>query len=302
MLTAPPNVSNQLEFAWLELTNLCNLQCRHCYAESSPYSGDGDLLDESDYLRLINEIADLGCKQIQFIGGEPTLNRSLCRFLDEATSCHFDFIEVFTNLVQLNEPLLTQFQKHNVAIATSFYSYDASTHDAITTHPGSFNRTVSNIRRVIDSGLRLRVGIIQMDENREHLAQTRAFLQELGVSNIGTDHLRDFGRASSTNKECDMGQLCGSCSGKILAIGPDGIVSPCTMSKAWSVGSVFDQSLAEISSSLKLNEIRQKIGEKTKNAPLMICPPKTCNPACQPNTTQCYPCGPNGCNPCYPKG
>ena len=296
-----------LDFVWMELTNRCNLRCVHCYAESTPYSGKQDLLTEEDYIRLIREVRSLGSQNLQFIGGEPTLNQSLPRLIQEAANCKFAFIEVFTNLIQLPEALLNTFVEYNVAVATSFYSHNPSIHDAITTHIGSFDRTVANMRRVLHAGLKLRAGIIVMDQNQEGVAETWKFLEELGVKNIGMDHLRRFGRGSETDV-CDMGELCGSCAGNILSIGPDGLVAPCNMSKNWAVGSVLTNNLHEIVGSPELAEIRQKIGnsvkEREKVVPQGICTPKTCGPysSCCPSTQSCNPCAPNGCSPCYPKG
>ena len=37
-------------FAWLEITGFCNLNCRHCYADSSPQGDHGDMTD-ADWFR-----------------------------------------------------------------------------------------------------------------------------------------------------------------------------------------------------------------------------------------------------------
>ena len=296
-----------LDFVWMELTNRCNLHCVHCYAESSPYSGARDVLTEADYLRLIREVRSLGCPNIQFIGGEPTLNRSLPRLIQEAAAQGFPFIEVFTNLIQLPEALLQTFVEFNVAVATSFYSHDPRIHDAITTHLGSFDRTVINMQRVLAAGLRLRAGIIVMEQNHAGVAETWEFLEALGVANIGTDRVRGIGRADAS-QACAMGELCGSCAGPILSIGPDGVIAPCNLSKYWAVGSVLSRTLTDIVGSPELAVIRRQISESVKHrtplGPHAICTPKTCAPysSCCPSTQSCTPCAPHGCNPCYPKG
>lgn len=299
--------SPALDFVWLELTNRCNLQCVHCYAESGPTTGITDLLTETDYLNLIEQVYDLGCRKIQFIGGEPTLNRSLPRLIEAAFLRQFEFIEVFTNLTRLPDELLGVFSRFNVAIATSFYSYNSQTHDAITTRQGSFERTLRNMRKLLDAGVALRVGIIEMEQNKGDLVETWDFLEGIGVKNIGKDHLRAIGRADES--ECsDMAELCGSCAGNILSIGPDGIVAPCNMSKRWAVGSVLDTELADIVSSHQLLRVRQQIGKVVRDKEGQqieaICDPKTCDPysSCCPSTQSCLPCAPNGCTPCYPKG
>jgi sulfatase maturation enzyme AslB (radical SAM superfamily) len=299
--------SAPIDFAWLELTNRCNLQCSHCYTESSPTSGERDLLSHAQYVDLIHQLYLLGCRKIQFIGGEPTLNKGIPKLIDTAKDCGYDFVEVFTNLVSLPESLLNKFVERNIAVATSFYSHDRKVHDRITRQIGSFDKTVRNIRRVLAAGLTLRAGVITMDENVDQVESTWDYLEELGVTRIGTDHIRKFGRARD-EAACSMGELCGSCAGNILSIGPDGVVAPCNMSKQWAVGSVLERTLSDIVFSDELRAVRQQIGDAVdagKDSGIQaICDPKTCSPynACCPSTQSCNPCAPNGCSPCFPKG
>ncbi len=299
--------SKPLDFVWLELTNRCNLKCLHCYAESGPRSGSSDVLSEADYLDLIEQIYGLGCRKLQFIGGEPTLNRSLPRLIEAAYFTGFEFIEVFTNLTRLPDELLATFSRFGVAVATSFYSHKPQTHDLITGQSGSFERTVRNLRRVLGAGLTLRVGIIRMEQNEHEFIEAWEFLERLGVKQIGSDRVRKIGRAASGNS-CELGELCGSCAAEILSIGPDGVVSPCNMSKRWSVGSILETRLEEIATSPRLlelrREIREEVQKRTANEIKASCNPKNCVPysSCCPTTQACYPCAPNGCTPCRPKG
>jgi len=296
-----------LDFAWIELTNLCNLQCSHCYAESSPFSADNDKLKRTDYFRILDELRDIGCKQIQFIGGEPTLNRSLPEFVRYADDNGFEFIEVFSNLVSVSDELWRVFREHEVALATSFYSFDAATHNQITKSNISFDKTVASIKKAIAMGLTLRAGFIEMDENQGHYEKTYEFLSGLGVDNVGYDRIRAIGRAND-EKPCDMGELCGSCAGNIISIGADGVVAPCNMSKQWAVGSVLNSSIKDIIDAPKISGIRSEIGHAVREREALeidaVCTPKTCGPydACCPSTQQCNPCAPNSCSPCFPKG
>lgn len=296
-----------LDFVWLELTNRCNLQCIHCYAESGPTAGKTDALTENDYLNLIEQIYNLGCRRIQFIGGEPTLNRSLPKLIEAAFFKGFEFIEVFTNLTRLPDELLDVFCRFEVAIATSFYSHNPKTHDAITNQQGSFERTTRNMRKIMDAGLTLRAGIVEMEQNKGDLAKTWEFLEEMGVKNIGTDRLRAIGRADSS--DCSgMGELCGNCAGNILSISPDGVVSPCIMSKQWSVGSIFESSLEELATSSRLSTIRTDIHHATLQSSkepheMGGCNPSRPNPCSPDQGGPCIPCNPNGhCGPnaCQP--
>src|SRR5271165_5740644 len=143
------DTAGMLDFLWLELTNQCNLRCVHCYSESSPHSTERNILNEADYSRLLSEAYELNSRHVQFIGGEPTLNKSLPSLIAYADSVGYRFIEVYTNLFSLSHALLATFVRHRVAVATSVYADTSHVHDLITQTRGSYKRTLSNIERVL---------------------------------------------------------------------------------------------------------------------------------------------------------
>jgi MoaA/NifB/PqqE/SkfB family radical SAM enzyme len=299
--TLTPPARGALEFLWLELTHQCNLRCVHCYADSSPETVERDLLHLEDYLRAMAEARELGCRQVQFIGGEPTLNRGLPAMIKEARRLGYELVEVYTNLVALPEKLLEALVRHRVAVATSFYSADPAEHDRITTVPGSHRRTVANIQRVLRAGLSLRVGLVPVGDPPPDTVAAEAFLRDLGVTHVKRDRVRGVGRAS---EECAMGELCGGCADNVLAIGPDGIVAPCVMSRPWQVGSILERPLGEILRSDALRDTRAAIALATRQADVTMhssCGPNdpNCYPNCSP-MTNCNPCAPNGGNKCQP--
>jgi sulfatase maturation enzyme AslB (radical SAM superfamily) len=295
-----PNLpSNALNFLWLEVTNRCSLECVHCYADSSPHGADSSLTIE-DHARLIVEARTLGCPRLQFIGGEPTLYRGLPTLIELASSLEFETIEVYTNLYVLSDELLRCFARHGVHVATSVYSSDPHVHDAITTRPGSWLRTTRNIERVLEQTIPLRAAIVEMELNRGGLEATTAWLRSLGVTDIGTDRLRHFGRGAVSHA-CEMSELCGNCASGTLCVGPDGVVAPCIMSKPWTVGSVKDDTLAAIVNSPRLRDVRQAIYEQTdghRQIAMGGCNPDRPN-KCNPDYgSTCIPCSPNGiCGP-----
>jgi sulfatase maturation enzyme AslB (radical SAM superfamily) len=304
--------SSPLQFLWVEITNQCNLQCSHCYAESGPQTFSRDALSLAHYRQVIVYAHKAGCRRIQFIGGEPTLNPDLPALIELCTDLGYAFIEVFTNLTRVSDDLLTCFKRNGVHVATSVYASKSETHDAITRHPGSFYRTVNTLRRLLEAEIPVRAGIITMMENASETESTVRFLTDLGVEKIGIDRVRQFGRGGATGRP-DMQELCGECAGNILCVGSDGKISPCIMSKLWSVGSFLDTPFNELVSSAKLAttraDIKRATSQRSKDGSgsgtkmYTICDPKTCGPysTCSP-TTGPGPCGPSGCTPCFPKG
>ena len=298
---AVPRTSEGVQFLWLELTNRCNLQCVHCYAESSPFTGGDDRLTPDDYLDILTTSAELGCKQVQFIGGEPTLNRRLPDFISRARSLDYEFVEVFTNLTRLSRPLLNCFVEHDVNVATSVYSNRPEVHDEITKKRGSHRETMRGIDAVLAARLRLRAGVIAMPQNEDHIDETVAFLRERGVPEVGTDRVREFGRGSDETDDQCMSNLCGNCSGSTLCVAPNGKVSPCIMSKAWSVGSILDTPLDEVVRSSELRDLRSRIYAQTiapREEARLAAIEAQCEPSCGPS---CYPSCVPACAPsCVP--
>ncbi|WP_428093131.1 radical SAM protein [Candidatus Pollutiaquabacter sp.] len=63
-----------LDFLWLEITPKCNLTCVHRYADSTPFNPLESKMTFQDWVNVMKESYELGCRKIQFIGGEPTIH------------------------------------------------------------------------------------------------------------------------------------------------------------------------------------------------------------------------------------
>jgi MoaA/NifB/PqqE/SkfB family radical SAM enzyme len=179
---------------FLEVVGRCNERCVHCYADSSPQNAAA--LDRESCLRVIAEGAALGFEWLQLTGGDPLL----CPFLEDlvraAKTAGFRGVEVYTNGLALDARRVARLAVAGAAFAFSFYSHDASTHDAITGVPGSHWRTRAAIAAAVASGCEVRASIIVLEANAGHIEDTRALLQSLGVAPeaIGVDGVRQVGR------------------------------------------------------------------------------------------------------------
>lgn len=266
---SPPSVADQVEhesvglgldFLWLELTNRCNLKCVHCYTESTPQTGDRDLLTAEDYLSVMNQAYALGCRKMQFIGGEPQLNRDFHRLLVASKAIGFEFVEVFTNLTRLDDETVRFARGAGVRFATSVYSDKPEVHQAITRNRSSHERTIRNLKRLIDSEIVTRAAVIQIDQTPSEIQTTKRFLSDLGVRHIRDSRVRAFGRGENVlSQRSDMSELCGHCWSGRICVAPDGDVYPCVMARQWPVGNVRETPLARIVQSGALKEVRTTI-------------------------------------------
>src|SRR5208282_4017780 len=176
MTTAEPvSVTNDLSFLWLEITAKCNLLCSHCYADSGPQADLHGNMTHGDWTRVLDGAAELRCRSVQFIGGEPTLHPRLSDLVDHANHRGFEFIEVITNATRLGKELVGCFQRSGVHVGTAFYSDDPLVHEHVTQGKGSWQRTVAGIETVLAAGLPIRVGVVETDRNRGHAPRAIAF-------------------------------------------------------------------------------------------------------------------------------
>jgi MoaA/NifB/PqqE/SkfB family radical SAM enzyme len=293
-----------LSFLWLEITAKCNLECVHCYSDSGPRRqllGDMAL---ADWLTILRDAASLGCRQAQFIGGEPTLHPDLARMISSASRQGYEFIEVYTNATHIGDQMLQVFIQYGVNVATSFYSDNPETHDTITKRRGSFERTVANLHRLLDAELPVRVGVIEMHENSGHGERARQFLEKVGVTDVKIDLQRGIGRAAKTAGENDlMGELCGECWRGKLCVTSSGSAYPCVFSRFAEVGSARDGVGLIVNDDRLINFRRalkdyqgSEVSRKKRHGAGAGCDPN-CAP-CEPTVFKCQPgCTPASCAP-----
>ncbi|WP_190122788.1 radical SAM protein [Streptomyces inusitatus] len=282
----PPIPPLQLKFAWLEVTGFCNLECTHCYADSSPKGTHGTMAVD-DWKDTIDQLADMGVESVQFIGGEPCLYPHLAELIDHVRTRSITGIEVFSNLTQVSDSLWETFVKQRVDLATSYYSDTAAEHDTVTTRRGSHTRTRANIQKAKELGLAIRGATVQVQPDQRGPAAHQD-LQALGVNDLSGDRQRPVGRASMGAKPTPA-DLCGHCAQGRLAISPNGDVWPCTMGRSITVGNIREAPLSAIWNGTEMETARTQIEQATTQ----VC---AAGPVCLP---ACGPCLPSKAIPDY---
>lgn len=291
-----------LSFVWLEITGRCQLECTHCYADSSPRGGHGAMAVR-DWVRVMDEAAALGTRMVQFIGGEPTLHDGLPTLIRHALARDLR-VEVYSNLVHVTDELWNVFGEPGVGLATSYYSDDAAQHAEITRRRGTHARTKANIVEALRRSVPLRVGLIDVSDG-QRVAAAEAELRALGVTEIGRDRLRQVGRGVR-DAGLDVAELCGDCARGKVAVSPAGDVWPCVFSRWMPVGNVRERGLGDIVASPEMRRAEVLLADASPQdrcnprcCPSTMCDPQ-CSPSCSPSCRPAGNCRPSGnCAPAY---
>jgi MoaA/NifB/PqqE/SkfB family radical SAM enzyme len=233
--TIPPVVQ-------LELTGMCNLTCTHCYASSSPRGTNGTMAADN-WESVITQAAAMGIPKAQFIGGEPTLYTDLPRLIRHALAVGMS-VNVFSNLVHVSPDMWKLLALPAVSLATSWYAADPDTHAAITGSRPAYAATRASIARAVELGIPVRVAIIAVQPGQD-TAAAEAEVRALGVTNVTTRPVQGVGRATDEDRH-DPAELCGRCGTTMLAVLPNGQVTPCGIGRWLECGDVRQTPLADI--------------------------------------------------------
>jgi len=200
--TSPP-LSRTVQPTWLmfEITSACNLSCCHCYlpATRGAVNHTEPTLSTRRWVELMEEGRRVGFGALGLTGGEPAVHPELQWLLRLAHGLGYQPIALFTNLTLLSDELLAMISEIGAEVHTSLYSLDAQTHDTITGEPGSFERVIEGLRRILAAGVETFVGIPVMEQNLATVDQTIGFLADMGIAldHIKTDCTLPIGRGAN---------------------------------------------------------------------------------------------------------
>ena len=232
---------NMLDLLWLEITPKCNLNCVHCYADSSPYRPLTDGLTTDDWLRIIKEAAVLKCRMIQFIGGEPTIHPDLTKLVSAARVAGIPSIEVYTNGTCFTSALQECFLENKVQLAFSVYADNPEIHDRVTRTDGSQLKTLAAIEWAINNSMTVRAGVIDAGINKGYTDAAVQMLKTKGLVNVGVDRRRNIGRTQVSSEPDDLlRELCGRCAPGKLCVTSCGDIYPCVFSRFHVIGNAAD--------------------------------------------------------------
>jgi radical SAM protein with 4Fe4S-binding SPASM domain len=237
---------------YIELTARCNEQCVHCYAESSPHRTEEHTWDKIE--QLLHDAVALDFYTVQLTGGDPLVSKHAIPAAKLAKELGVPRVELFTNGLALTGSTYETLRDLGCAFAFSFYSYDPETHDSVTQTPGSQVRTARAIKRAVEDGLEVRAGCIVGPWNKDHGAETIAFLEDLGLSQdrIGVHGMATVGRGEASR--WSLPPEWRTTSNRVVpdaflgnaAVSYDGDVFPCIFSRMFPLGNVYEQGLKEI--------------------------------------------------------
>lgn len=274
----------------IELTNLCNERCIHCYI---PHKYKTKKMSMLHYDNILKQASQLGILTFVINGGEPMCHPNFLTMLKKATEYDLN-IKILSNLTLLTDEILECIKNSHVSdIQTSIYSLDPIIHDGITGVNGSLDLTLRNLLRLKDNNIPVRISCVLMKQNKDSYKDIIIWAKEHHIP-LSIDYIL-FGRYDYTTDNLDYRlskkeveqiirdtiahdemyvkkirntdfqlldnyykQIGVSCNvgRSTLCISSDGTAYPCIGWQGYKLGNIEEQSLAEIWDSAKLRRLR----------------------------------------------
>lgn len=164
----------------IELTELCNLRCIHCYigergklnAESFPYG-----LSKEEVIDLLDQLLEAGCLWLLLSGGEPLVRPDFCEIYLEAAKRGF-ILTVFTNGTLIRDEHLDLWKRFPPRkIEVSLYGATPETYEAMAGSARSCELVYAAIDRMVRQGLSVKLKTNVVDATTGDLDRMRAFAE-----------------------------------------------------------------------------------------------------------------------------
>ena len=179
-----------------EMTQACDLACRHCRADAQPDRNDGELTTV-EAKRLMDRMKDFGNPLFILTGGDPLKRPDTVELVEYGNS-----IGLRMAMTPSGTPLMTPEVLASLAdaglsrLAVSLDGSTADIHDRFRGVSGSWEWTVRMIRAARELGLSTQVNTSVGRHNVDDFEQLIARMEELGISLWSVFFLVPTGRAS----------------------------------------------------------------------------------------------------------
>lgn len=186
---------------FIEMTGLCNEHCRHCGSSCGDFNPTGQLSDEEikQVLDSLKEDFDISKVRLCITGGEPLLRPGFFDIMDYANKLGFKW-GMTSNGILIDKECAHLL--HKTGMRTISISLDGlkETHDWFRQVPGSYTKTITGIRNLIEEGgfSHIQITTVVHHKNIHELEEMYHEFKKIGVRSWRVINIEPIGRAANS--------------------------------------------------------------------------------------------------------
>lgn len=181
----------RLEEIDLNITNRCNIGCKHCLFAAGPDREDN--LPLNLIKNILTDGKKLGAQEVHISGGEPTVRDDFLNILKMAYDFGY-FVRLQTNLWRFRSKMIARVKSYTNEVLTSVDGLESS-HDQIR-RKGSFQKTMNCIKELLSNDIRVVVITAVQRKNYQDISSLIDLLVDTGVNAHFLFSITPLGRAS----------------------------------------------------------------------------------------------------------
>jgi radical SAM protein with 4Fe4S-binding SPASM domain len=164
--------------AYLELTNYCNLRCKHCFNSSG--IDKIQKWPKRKLISLLKQLFEAGVFEIRFTGGEPVTYNFLIDAIKVANSIGL-YCSLGTNGTLIGDDVAKKLKKAGLRYAVVSLDGVNKTHDLIR-GDGNFLKAMRGIKSMLKAGISVRLNMTVMKTNFRESGKMIELADSLGAS------------------------------------------------------------------------------------------------------------------------
>jgi radical SAM protein with 4Fe4S-binding SPASM domain len=248
----PPLIKSpdpSLRYLELQITNKCNLKCKHCFIGDNSSSE----LSVSQIRNILKELEEMQGLRVLITGGEP-LTHSRFKGINDMLPEFFLRKVLFTNGLLLNKKLLEKLNVDEIQVSIDGLE---NAHDSLR-GKGTFRSAIKAVSRALDSNFEVSISTMVHPGNLEDFDKMERLFKDIGIKDWTVDVPCITGRLEENSKFQIDPQTGGkylrygygeglhsgatgfACGLHLMAVTADGRISKCTFYYDRPVGSIKD--------------------------------------------------------------
>jgi radical SAM protein with 4Fe4S-binding SPASM domain len=181
---------------YLDITNKCNLHCKHCLNSSNPQKTTQ--LSLETIKQIIKQIKPLKIKKIKLGGGEPLIHSQLQEILELLHKNNYS-ISMTTNGLRINNKMINFFKKYEISLSISLET-SKKTHEYLRGQ-NTYSKTLNNTKLLAKNNVDFWIESMMLNNNlgefKNHIELVKTLNSKLKIRRI-----KNIGRATKNMVIC----------------------------------------------------------------------------------------------------
>ncbi len=182
----------------LEITNRCNLKCKHCLASAGLSKKE---LSLQEIKNILLQAKALGVSAIALVGGEPFLRPDLGEIIDFMYKLRFAF-SISTNGMLIDEKKIEVIKRKNLVKVSVSLDGNEAVHNSLRGHPQAYQKALQGIKMLTGHQIKTAVAMV-INRDTHHIIEhvIRAAIEN-GATYFMVNDMIPVGRGIEIEDKC----------------------------------------------------------------------------------------------------